>query len=149
MVVEFVFNIKGDYIMIKKALISGVVFSSMLLVGCNGENEEVTELVVSDSEEEAVDALTNEENDEINLLSELQTEILAAITEETEIDHEAIAIMLGGNLKEMSISVSFPKDLKVDDTEIQQIIEDSIQRASETENVAINEENVTITIEKY
>ncbi|PYF06137.1 topoisomerase [Ureibacillus chungkukjangi] len=135
--------------MIKKALISGVVFSSMLLVGCNGENEEVTELVVSDSEEEAVDALTNEENDEINLLSELQTEILAAITEETEIDHEAIAIMLGGNLKEMSISVSFPKDLKVDDTEIQQIIEDSIQRASETENVAINEENVTITIEKY
>ncbi|MCM3386958.1 topoisomerase [Ureibacillus chungkukjangi] len=135
--------------MIKKAIISGVVFSSILLVGCNGEKEELTELVVSDSEEEAVDASTNEENDEINLLSELQIEILAAITEETEIDHEAIAIMLGGNLKEMSISVSFPKDLKVDDTEIQQIIEDSIQRVSETENVAIKEENVSITIEKY
>lgn len=49
----------------------------------------------------------------------------------------------------MSVSVGFPKNVKVDDTMIQQIVEDSIKKVSEAENVTISEENITIKIEKY
>ena len=57
--------------------------------------------------------------------------------------------MLDGNFKELSVSVGFLKDVKVDDTLIQQVVEDSIKKVSETENVTISEENITIKIEKY
>lgn len=46
----------------------------------------------------------------------------SSIAVQTELDSESIAIMLDGNpYKEMTISVSFLKDVKVDDTLIQQI----------------------------
>lgn len=131
----------------KKAIISGIVFSTILLVGCNGE-EKGGQLI--ESEQEAVVAPTNEENDELKLLSELKDEITVSITEQTELDSESIAIMVDGNpFKEMTISVSFPKDAKVDDTTIQQIVEDSFKKVYESENVAISEENITIKIERY
>ncbi len=82
-------------------------------------------------------------------LSELHNDIIVSITEQTELDSESMAISLGGNFKEMSVSVSFPKNVKVDNTMIQQIVEDSIKKVSETENVTISEENITIEIEKY
>ena len=129
--------------MLKKAIISGVVFSSILLVGCN--DEEATDITITE----------NDENDEIlsaesNFLSELNNEIIVSITEQTELDSNSIAIMLDGNpSKEMTISVGFPKDEKVDDTSIQQIVKDSIKKVSETENVTISEDNVTIQIEEY
>lgn len=137
--------------MIKKAIISGVLFSSILLVGCNGEKEESSELVLTDSEQEEVAASTNEEDAGLNLISELQNEIIVSITEQTEIDSDLIAIMLGGSPGNgmIDVSVGFPKDLKVDETLIQQIVEDSIKKVSEKENVAISEENVMIQIEKY
>ena len=124
--------------MIKQAIISGIVFSSILLIGCNGE--------------EVIDITENGENvailpPENIFLSELQDEIIVAITEQTAI--EADSIMLDGNFKELSVSVGFLKDVKVDDTLIQQIVEDSIKKVSETENVTINEEDITIKIEKY
>lgn len=127
--------------MIKQAIISGVVFSSILLVGCNGETEV-----------EVLDDSKNVENEEIlspeNIFfSELKDEITIAITEQTAI--EADSMMLEGNLKELSVSVGFLKDVKVEDTLIQQIVEDSIKKVSETENVTINEEDITIKIEKY
>ena len=127
--------------MIKQAIISGVVFSSILLVGCNGETEV-----------EVLDDSKNVENEEIlspeNIFfSELKDEITLAITEQTAI--EADSMMLEGNLKELSVSVGFLKDVKVDDTLIQQIVEDSIKKVSKTENVTINEEDITIKIEKY
>ncbi|PLS18030.1 hypothetical protein CVD28_10150 [Bacillus sp. M6-12] len=77
--------------------------------------------------------------------------ILVAITEQTEIDSESIAIMLGGSPVNgiFDASVSFPKDVKGDDTMIQQIVEDSIKNVYKKENVAISEENITIIIEKY
>ncbi|KPN95357.1 hypothetical protein AO843_03190 [Lysinibacillus sp. ZYM-1] len=131
----------------KKTIISGIVFTSILLVGCNGE-EKGGQLI--ESEQEAVIAPTNEENDELKLLSELKNEIIVSITEQSELDSESIAIMVDGNpFKEMTISVSFPKDVKVDDTMIQQLVEDSIKKVSETENVTFSEENITIKIEKY
>ena len=88
---------------------------------------------------------------ESNLLSVLQNEIIVSITEQTEIDSESIAIMLGGSPDNgiIDVSVSFPKDAKVDDTMIQQIVEDSIKKVSESENVTISEKNITIKIEKY
>ncbi|MGG0644946.1 topoisomerase [Sporosarcina gallistercoris] len=131
--------------MIEKAIISGVLFSSIFLVGCNGEKEEASELVLTDNEQEVV----VDDQGDAELLTELQNEIIAAITEKTEIDSESIAITLGGNVKEISVSVGFPKDVKVDDTMIQQIVEDSIKKVSEAENVTISEENITIKIEKY
>ena len=130
----------------KKALISGILFSLILLVGCSGEPEV-----------EVIDAPKNEGNkenlfseSETNLLSELKNEIMVSITEQTEFDMESIgAIMLGGNVEELSVSVGFPKDVKVDNTKIRQIVEDSIKKVSETENVTISEGNITIEIEKY
>ena len=50
--------------------------------------------------------------------------------------------------KDIDVSIGFPKDRKVDDTLIQQIVEDSIMKVSETENITISEENITIKIEK-
>jgi hypothetical protein len=135
---------------IKKAIISGVVFSSILLVGCNGEQKE--KQVQAETTEVIVAAPENGENDGIsNLLSELQNEIIVSITEQTELDSESIAIMLGGGPVQgnIDVSVGFPKAAKVDDTMIQQIVEDSIKKVSETENVTISEENITIKIEKY
>lgn len=130
--------------MLKKAIISGIVFSSILLVGCNEEE------VIDITENGGNDANVFSESESLNLLSELKKEIMVSITEQTELDSESIAIMLDGNpFEEMTISVSFPKDAKVDDTMIQQIIEDSIKKVSEIEKVAISEENITIKIEKY
>lgn len=122
----------------KAAIITGIVVSSIILVGCNGAK--------------VIDITENEENVAIippaNIfLSELQDEITGAITEQTAIKPDSI--MLDGNLKELSVSVGFPKDAKVDDTQLQQIIENSIKKVSETENVTISEENITIKIEKY
>ncbi|AVK84843.1 topoisomerase [Lysinibacillus sp. B2A1] len=130
----------------KVAIISGILFSSILLVGCNEEPEVIV-----------IDAPKNGENDanlsseESNLLSKLGDKIMVSITEQTELDSNSITIMLGGNPAKgiIDVSVGFPKDAKVDDTMIQQIVEDSIKNVSETEYVAISEENTTIKIEKY
>ena len=133
--------------MLKKAIISGIVFISILLVGCYGEPEVV---VIDDSKNGENDANLLSKS-ESNLLSELKNEIIDSITEQTEIDSESIAIMLGGSPVKgiMDVSVSFPKDVKVDDTMIQQIVDDSIKKVAETENITISEEDITIKIEKY
>lgn len=124
--------------MLKKAIISGIVFSSILLVGCN--------------EEEVIDITESGESEEISspesiFLSELKNEISLAIKEQTAI--EADSMMIEGNFENLSVFVGFLKDAKVDDTMILQIVEDSIKKVSETENVTISEENITIKIEKY
>ncbi|OEC02995.1 hypothetical protein GY31_04610 [Lysinibacillus sphaericus] len=126
-------------------MLSGIVFSSILLVGCNRE--------------EIIDITGNKENDanvmseskELNLVSEFKTEIMASITEQTELDNELIeGIMVNGSPVKgiIDISISFSKDIKVYDKMIKQIIKDSIKKVSETENITISEENITIKIEK-
>jgi len=142
-VVEFVTFERVGLEMIKKAIISGVLFSSIFLVGCNGEPEVV---VLEDSENEENDA---DVSSELNLFSELKSEVINTITEQTELDKESLAIMVDGNVKDMTVSVSYPKDVKVDETTIQQAVEDSIKKVSEAENVTISEEDITIKIEKY
>ena len=127
----------------KAAIITGIVLSSILLVGCNGKTEE-----------EVIDITENDANlssEESNLLSELGDKIIVSITEQTELDRKSITITLGGNPAKgiIDVSVGIPMDAKVDDTLIQQIVEDSIKNVFETENVAISEENITIKIEKY
>ncbi|MFJ7888442.1 hypothetical protein ACIQYL_10165 [Lysinibacillus xylanilyticus] len=68
---------------------------------------------------------------ESNLLSKLRDKKIVSITEQTAIEVDSIAIMLDGNpAKEMIASVSFPKDVKVDDTMFQQIVKDSIKNVS-------------------
>lgn len=130
--------------MMKKAIISGVICSLILLVGCNGnENEEPVQVL-----ESGQDVVESEQE---KLLSELRDEIIVSITEQTAIEPDSIAIMLGGSPVKgiIDVSVSFPKGVKVDDTLVQQIVEDSIKKVSKTENVTISEENITIKIEKY
>jgi len=124
--------------MIKNAIVSGIVFCSILLVGCN-TNE------VLESEQEIVVSNKN------GLLSELENEILVSITEQTELESNSLAIMLDGGTDELTVSVGFPKDAKIDDTLIQQIVEDSIKNVSETETVTTSEEKIKIKIkiEKY
>jgi hypothetical protein len=129
----------------KKAIISGIVFCSILLVGCNTTG-------VLESEQEIVVSQGNGGDDGIsNLISELQNEIIVSITEQTELESDSLAIMIDGGTDELTVSVGFPKDAKIDDTLIQQIVEDSIKNVSETETVTTSEEKikVKIKIEKY
>lgn len=131
--------------MMKQALISGILFCSILLVGCN-----TTEVL--ESEQEVVVSKSNGGNDVIStLLSELKNEILVSITEQTELESDSLAIMLGGGTDEITVSVGFPKDEKIDDTLIQQIVEDSIKNVSETETTSEEKikMKVKIQIEKY
>lgn len=133
--------VKGDLEMKKQAIISGIVFSSILLVGCNGETEVI---VLDDSKNGENEEVLSPEN---IFFSDLRNEIQVSISEQTDI--EADSIMVEGNFKKLSVFTGFMKDVKVDDTLIQQIVEDSIKKVSETENVTISEENITIKIEKY
>lgn len=131
--------------MLKRAMLSGIVFSSILLVGCN--KEEILDI----TENKENDANVMSESKELNLISEFKTEIMASITEQTEMDNESIeGIMVSGSPVKgiIDISISFSKDIKVDDKMIKQIIKDSIKKVSETENITISEENITIKIEK-
>lgn len=131
--------------MLKKAMLSGIVFSSILLVGCNKEE------IIDITENKENDANGMSESKELNLISEFKTEIMASITEQTELDSESIeGIMVSGSPVKgiIDISISFPKNTKVDDKMIKQIIKDSIKKVSETENITISEENITIKIEK-
>lgn len=131
--------------MLKRAMLSGIVFSSILLVGCN--KEEILDI----TENKENDANVISESKELNLISEFKTEIMASITEQTEMDNESIeGIMVSGSPVKgiIDISISFPKNTKVDDKMIKQIIKDSIKKVSETENITISEENITIKIEK-
>jgi hypothetical protein len=128
----------------KKAnIISGIVVISILLVGCNGEPE----VEVLDDLKKDVNLLSESE---LNILSELKNEIIASIAEQIEIDSESIIIIVGGNLgtETIELSVRFPEDLKVDDTNLLQIVEDSIKNVSEKENIA-GEEAIMIKIERY
>lgn len=131
--------------MLKKAMLSGIVFSSILLVGCNKEE------IIDITENKKNDANVMSESKELNLISKFKTEIMASITEQTELDSESIeGIMVSGSPVKgiIDISISFPKNTKVDDKMIKQIIKDSIKKVSETENITISEENITIKIEK-
>ncbi|MEK5147972.1 topoisomerase [Psychrobacillus sp. FSL K6-4615] len=124
--------------MMKQAMISGIVFCSILLVGCN-----TTEVL--ESEQEVVVSQRS------SLFSELQNEIILSITEQTELASDSLAIMIDGGTDELTVSVGFPKDAKIDNTLIQQIVEDSIKNVSEAETVTDSEEKikVKIKIEKY
>lgn len=131
--------------MLKRAMLSGIVFSSILLVGCNKEE------ILNITENKENDANVMSESKELNLISEFKTEIMASITEQTEMDNESIeGIMVSGSPIKgiIDISISFPKNTKVDDKMIKQIIKDSIKKVSETENITISEKNITIKIEK-
>lgn len=127
----------------KKAIITGVLVSLLLLVGCNAEPKEV---VLEDSENEKNETDVSSES---NLLTELQDEIIKSIKDQTELDKDSIeTVMVSGNTDDLTVSVSFLKDVKVDDEKIQQIVKESIKKVSETEDVTINEEDTTIKIEK-
>lgn len=121
--------------MMKKAILSGIIFCSALLVGCN--NIEVIE-----SEQEVV---VSQER----LFSELQNEIIGSITEQTELESDSLAIMLDGGADEYTISVGFPKDANIDGTVIQKIVENSIRNISETDSTSEEKTKMTIKIEKY
>ncbi|MCG7344859.1 topoisomerase [Sporosarcina sp. ACRSL] len=122
----------------KRAIIFRILFCSILLVGCN-----TTEVL--ESEMEVVFSQKS------GLLSELQNEIIVSITEQTELASDSLAIMLDGGTDELTVSVGFPKDAKIDDKLIQQIVENSIKNISETDTGTTSEEKikVKIKIEKY
>ncbi|MGG2074914.1 topoisomerase [Lysinibacillus irui] len=119
----------------KKTIISGILFCSILLVGCS-----TTEIL--ESEQEVVVSLDK-------LFADLQNEIILSITEQTELDSDLLAIMLSGGADEFAVSVGFPKDANIDGTSIQQIVEDSIENVSETETTSEEKIKMKIKIEKY
>ena len=128
--------------MIKKAIFSGIGFCSILLVGCNT-------IEVLESEQEIVFSQTNEDDGISNLISELHNEIRTSITEQTELESDSLTTMIDGGADELIASVGFPKDAKIDETLIQQIVEDSIKNVSEAETVSEEKIKIKIKIEKY
>ena len=125
----------------KKSIISGIIFCSIFLVGCNTTEVLESEVVVSQRDGG---------NDGIsNLLSKIRDEIIVSITEQTELESDSLAMMLDGGADEITVSVDFPKDAKVDDTLIQQIVEDSIKNVSETETISEEKMKIKIMIGKY
>lgn len=127
----------------KKAMFSGILFCSILLVGCN-----TTEVL--ESEQELMVSQRNLEDDGIsNLISELHNELIKSITEQTELESDSLSLMIDGGTDELTVAVGFPKDAKIDDTLIQQIVEDSIKNVSETETVSEEKIKINIKIEKY
>lgn len=133
--------------LMKKALVSGIVFSLFMLVGCN-----TTEVVESEQEVE-VSRGSMEGDGLSNLISELEDKIIGSIKEQTELKSDSLTIMVDGGTEELTVSVGFPKDAKTDNTQIQQLIEDSIKNVSETKTGATSEEKINIKIktkiEKY
>ena len=128
-----------------KKTIIGIAFCSILLVGCN-----TTEVL--ESEQEIVFSQGEMDNDGIStLISELKNEIIVSITEQTELESDSITILISGGTEELTVSVGFPKDAKIKDTLIQQIVEDTIKNVSETETAKNSEEKmkINIKIEKY
>ncbi|WP_342575967.1 topoisomerase [Solibacillus sp. FSL K6-1781] len=120
----------------KKTIISGIVFCSIWLGGCN-------KVEVLESEHEV--AVSHKA-----LFAELQTEIIGSITKLTELESDALAIMLDGGAGESTVAVGFPKKSNIEATLIQQIVEDSIKNISESETETTSEElKITIKIEKY
>ena len=138
---QFTFE-KGNLEVIKKAIFSGIVFCSISLVGCN-----TTEVL--ESEQEIVFSQINDDDGVSNLISELHSEIIASITEQTKLESDSLAIMLGGNAGEVTVSVGFPKDANIDGTLIQGIVEDSIENISETETTGEEKTKMKIKIEQY
>lgn len=129
--------------MVKKAIYSGVLFCTILLVGCN-----TTEVL--ESEQEVVVSQRNMVDNGIsNLISELHNEIIVSITEQTELESDSLSIMIDGGTDELTVAVGFPKDAKIDDTLIQQIVEDSIKNVSETETGSEEKIKIKIKIEKH
>ena len=124
--------------MMKKAIISGIVICSILLVGCNKTEVLESEQVVEVSQEK-------------KLFSELKNEIIESITEQTELEGDSLVIMIDGGAGELSVSVGFPKDAKTESKLVQQIVEDSIKKLSETKTTSEEKIKMKIktTIEKY
>ncbi len=122
---------------LKKTIISGIVFCSIFLGGCN-------KVEVLKSEHEV--AVSHKA-----LFAELQSEIIGSITELTELESDALSIMLDGGAGESTVAVGFPKKSNIEATLIQQIVEDSIKNISESETETTSEEKlkITIKIEKY
>ncbi|MFL0583846.1 topoisomerase [Solibacillus silvestris] len=121
----------------KKTIISGIVLCSIFLGGCN-------KVEVLESEHEV--AVSHKA-----LFAELQTEIIGSVTELTELESDALAIMLDGGAGESTVAVGFPNKSNIEATLIQQIVEDSIKNISESETGTTSEEElkITIKIEKY
>ncbi|WP_087974794.1 hypothetical protein [Oceanobacillus rekensis] len=91
---------------------------------------------------------SNEENDDIlYLLNEIKYELIASITKQTGLD--SIEIMVGshsvGENIDVDVLVNLPKDAKIGEATIQQIVKDIIRIVSKKENVTISEENIKIT----
>lgn len=124
----------------KKAIISAIVGVSIMLAGCSEQPEEI----IIDA---SIYGGNAEAGAEVDLLGALQDEIIKLITQQTEIEKKDIAIMLGGNQTELSISVGFPKKLDVDRALIQTMLEQAIKNVSETTNVKMGE--VILKIEEY
>lgn len=124
---------------------AGVLFSLILLVGCN------TTKVLESEQEVVFSKGTGGDDGILNFLSELQNEVIKSITEQTELEGDSLATMVDGGIDELTVSVGFPKEAKIDNTLIQQIVEDSLKNVSETETDSEEEikKKIKIKIEKY
>ncbi|AVR00290.1 hypothetical protein OBCHQ24_15170 [Oceanobacillus iheyensis] len=89
-------------------------------------------------------------DDRLDLLIEIKHEIIASIAKQTGLEKGSIEIMVSSDSVveniDVYVSVNLPKDAKIDEATIQQIVESIIRIISKKENATISEENIEITI---
>lgn len=87
------------------------------------------------------------------ILSDLKYGITISIAEQTGLDTESVTIMNDAGIVDGhmvgSISVALPRNAKIEENTIRKIIEEKIQEVSDSRNVIIIKENITIQIESY
>lgn len=119
----------------RKVIALGIVICAAFLVGCSSKE-------VLESEQEVI--LSQE-----TLFSDLRNELIASITEQTELKSESLAIMIDGGVDEYTVSVGFPEAADVDGEMVQQLVEESIQNISDNEAASEEKIKMKIKVENY
>ncbi|MBC5637003.1 hypothetical protein H8S33_09310 [Ornithinibacillus sp. BX22] len=87
----------------------------------------------------------------LNVLNQIKYELIASIAKQTGLEKDSIEIMVGSGSdsfgENIDVSVDLPKDAKIDEATIQQIVKNIIRIVSKKENVTISEENIEIIID--
>lgn len=142
--------------MVKKYLCAGIVLGTIVLSACNEEkaeekvHAEVTK-TLADGQTVVVEPISELDEKTTNWLIKKQNELRVSIAEQSKLESKSVKVMCAAIPQEentdVSCSVVLSTDSKIDDTTIQQIVDNIINSVSKLESaeLKIREENIVIT----
>lgn len=142
--------------MVKKYLCAGIVLGTIVLSACNEEkaeekvHAEVTK-TLADGQTVVVEPISELDEKTTNWLIKKQNELQVSIAEQSKLESKSVQVMCAAIPQEentdVSCSVVLSTDSKIDDTTIQQIVDNIINSVSKLESaeLKIREENIVIT----